>query len=244
MANKRTGEPRGSCGRGRALERGALTQLSAPNLGPPSSRGRVAGPGVGLGCMSREPEGLCSTLQSPLPPIRERTARRRWAGVWGRQECPPQLSLGMPRGRRHLGPCAEPPGSSTLLRVGRASEARESRCPCPGWSISPDGWLVNRLTEHGVRTPGDWLQRSGGAVVSFCCLLPPVKAGGFSGSSAVKNPPATKRMQEVTGSTPGLGRCPEGHGNPRQDSCPEDPQDRGAWRAAVHGIAKSRTRLK
>ena len=35
----------------------------------------------------------------------------------------------------------------------------------------------------------------------------------------------------------------EGNGNPLQSSCLEDPMDRGAWKAAVHGVAKSRTRL-
>ena len=29
-----------------------------------------------------------------------------------------------------------------------------------------------------------------------------------------------------------------GHGNPLQSSCLETPTDRGAWRAAVHGVAK------
>ena len=43
---------------------------------------------------------------------------------------------------------------------------------------------------------------------------------------------------------PGLGRSPgEGHGNPLQHSCLENPMDRGAWWAVVHGMAKSRTRL-
>ena len=37
--------------------------------------------------------------------------------------------------------------------------------------------------------------------------------------------------------------CREGNGNPLQDSCLENPMDRGAWQAAVHGIAKSQTRL-
>ena len=32
-------------------------------------------------------------------------------------------------------------------------------------------------------------------------------------------------------------------GNPHQCSCLENPIDRGAWRAAIHGVAKSRTRL-
>ena len=35
-----------------------------------------------------------------------------------------------------------------------------------------------------------------------------------------------------------------GHGNPLQDSCLENPMDRGAWRAAVCRVAKSQTRLK
>ena len=36
----------------------------------------------------------------------------------------------------------------------------------------------------------------------------------------------------------------EGNGNPLQYSCLENPTDGGAWWAAVHGVAKSRTRLK
>ena len=46
------------------------------------------------------------------------------------------------------------------------------------------------------------------------------------------------------GSIPGLGRSPgEGHGNPPQCSCLENPMGRGAWWATVHGVAKSRTGL-
>ena len=36
----------------------------------------------------------------------------------------------------------------------------------------------------------------------------------------------------------------EGNGNPLQCSCLENPRDRGAWWAAVSGIAQSRTQLK
>ena len=36
----------------------------------------------------------------------------------------------------------------------------------------------------------------------------------------------------------------EGNGNPFQCSCLENPRDRGAWWAAVYGVAQSRTRLK
>ena len=35
----------------------------------------------------------------------------------------------------------------------------------------------------------------------------------------------------------------EGNGNPLQYCCPENPMDGGAWWAAVHGVAKSQTRL-
>ena len=46
------------------------------------------------------------------------------------------------------------------------------------------------------------------------------------------------------GSIPGLGRSPrEGNGNPLQCSCLENPMDGGAWRATVHGVVKSWTRL-
>jgi len=36
----------------------------------------------------------------------------------------------------------------------------------------------------------------------------------------------------------------EGNGNPFQYSCLETLMDRGVWRATVHGVAKSQTRLK
>ena len=46
------------------------------------------------------------------------------------------------------------------------------------------------------------------------------------------------------GSTPGSGTSPgEGNGNPLQYSCLGNPIDRGDWRATVHGVAKSQTRL-
>ena len=42
-----------------------------------------------------------------------------------------------------------------------------------------------------------------------------------------------------------LGPCPgEGNGNPLHYSCLENPLDRGAWWAAVHGVIQSRTWLK
>ena len=47
------------------------------------------------------------------------------------------------------------------------------------------------------------------------------------------------------GSIPGSGRSPgRGYDNLLQHSCLENPMDRGSWQVTVHGIAKSRTRLK
>ena len=44
---------------------------------------------------------------------------------------------------------------------------------------------------------------------------------------------------EDLGSTPGLGRSPgEGNGYPLQYTCLENPIDRGAWQATVHGVAR------
>ena len=57
----------------------------------------------------------------------------------------------------------------------------------------------------------------------------------------VKNPPANAGDVSLI---PGLGRSPgEGNGNPLQYSCLENPVDRVAWQAIVHGVAKDWTRL-
>ena len=61
----------------------------------------------------------------------------------------------------------------------------------------------------------------------------------------VKNTAANAGDIRDAGMTPGSGRSPAGgHGNPLQYSCVEDPMHRGAWRAIVQWVEKSRTRLK
>ena len=65
---------------------------------------------------------------------------------------------------------------------------------------------------------------------------------GFPGSSDSKESACNVGY---LGSIPGLGRFPrEGHGNPLQCSCLENPRDGGAWWAAIYGVAHSRTQLK
>ena len=68
-----------------------------------------------------------------------------------------------------------------------------------------------------------------------------VNTSGFLGGSVVKNPPVNAGY---AGTIHGLGRSlGGGNGNSLQYSCLGNAMDRGAWRAIVHGVAKSRTRL-
>ena len=61
--------------------------------------------------------------------------------------------------------------------------------------------------------------------------------GGSDGKASVYN------VGDL-GLIPGSGRSAgEGNGNPLQYYCLENPMDRGAWQATVHGVAKSWTRL-
>ena len=58
----------------------------------------------------------------------------------------------------------------------------------------------------------------------------------------VKNPPVNAGDIRDIGSLPGSGRCPGGrNGNPLPYSCLKSPLGKGAWQAAVHGVAKSQT---
>ena len=61
----------------------------------------------------------------------------------------------------------------------------------------------------------------------------------------VKNPPANAGdINHVVRSLGQEDPLEERIGNPLQYSCLENPMDRGAWRATVHGVARSQTRLK
>ena len=61
----------------------------------------------------------------------------------------------------------------------------------------------------------------------------------------VKNLPSNAVDLRDAGLIPGSGKSPEvGNGNPLQYSCLENPMDRGAWQATVHGVAQSWTRLR
>ena len=73
----------------------------------------------------------------------------------------------------------------------------------------------------------------------YCHLQ--LSEANFPGGSDGKEPTGA---EGDTGSIPGSGSSSSGeHGNSLQYSCLENPLDRGAWRAAVYSVAKSRTWL-
>ena len=71
------------------------------------------------------------------------------------------------------------------------------------------------------------------------------KNGASQVSLGVKNLPGNSRDMRESSSIPGSVRSHgEGHGNPLQYSCLENPMDRGVWWATVHRVIQSPTRLK
>ena len=73
-------------------------------------------------------------------------------------------------------------------------------------------------------------------MVKWSVVYPPDRGGSESKESACN--------AGDPGSISGMGRFPgEGNGKPLQYSCVENPMDREAWQARVHGVKKSWTRL-
>ena len=86
---------------------------------------------------------------------------------------------------------------------------------------------------------------SRGAVAGSVCVSPSHGICVLGGVSPPPGGPVSKESACHAGDAGlilGLGRPPgAGNGSPLQDSCLETPVDRGAWRAAVHGVAESDT---
>ena len=74
---------------------------------------------------------------------------------------------------------------------------------------------------------------------AFCALMRifHLHPGGSDGKESACN---VGQLGSIPGSGSSLG---EGNGNPLQYSYLENPMDRGAWQATVHGVTKSRTQL-
>ena len=106
------------------------------------------------------------------------------------------------------------------------------------------------LSSQGNPSPGDMaVKKQTNNGISFCRQTVHVIISKLScqcdcpSSASAKDLPAKQKTRDM-GLIPGLGRTPgEGNGNPLQYSCLETSMDRGAWRATVHGVTKSRIPL-
>ena len=115
-------------------------------------------------------------------------------------------------------------------------------CPSPGdlpiWAIEPvcPAWQTDSLSLSHLGSPM-WVLSNKHIFTSIHQASP----GGTSDTE----PTANAGDERDAGSIPGWGRPPVGeHCNPLQYSFLENPMDWGAWRATVHGVAKSQTWLK
>ena len=123
------------------------------------------------------------------------------------------------------------------------------------WKILKEIGIPDHLTcllrnvysgqEATVRTgcgTTDWFQIGKG--VRQSCILSPCLFNLTRASlvaQRVKSQPSMRKTQvQSLGQEDPLG---DGNGTPLQYSCLENPMDRGAWQATVHGVAKSRTQL-
>ena len=132
------------------------------------------------------------------------------------------------------------PGAAGRSRLGACG----SRCPCVG-SASWVPWD----TALSISEPQCLHLKSRGAELVLVALVAGrevwyLLSGASQVALVVKNPSASAGDVRTSGSMPGSGRPPGGgHGNLLQYACLESPMDIGAWRATVHKVAKSWTRL-
>ena len=86
------------------------------------------------------------------------------------------------------------------------------------------------------------------SIFLYFTVFLPFDCGTFQASLValvLNDVPANAEDIRDAGSIAGSGRSPGGGpGSPVQCSCLESPMDRGAWRAVVHRVTKSHTRLK
>ena len=141
------------------------------------------------------------------------------------------------------GPCRrEAQGRAVCTGHPRATQRRACQRSCTPGALGPR-WVYFRMS---ISDPFYHF-----LLKAFICLNSALLLGsdicsyylnrGFPRSSAGKESACSAG---VSGSIPGLGRSPgEGDGTPFQYSGLENPMDRGAWRATVHGVAKSQKRL-
>ena len=120
------------------------------------------------------------------------------------------------------------------------SFSRESSRPRDRTQVSP----IDRQTLYCLSHQGSPTQRRVKTQVRSLASRA-LGSGASQVVLVVKNLPANAGDIRGAGSISGSGRSlGGGHGSPLQYSCLENPMDRGAWQATVHGVTQSWTRLK
>ena len=122
---------------------------------------------------------------------------------------------------------------------------RISRWAQPGrWKWGKCPW-----SQHGGWLHG--LQGTRSVFLACVLILPPFGNNSCGSAAPALDLPCSSDGKESAcsagdlGLIPGSGRSSgEGNGNPLQYSCLENPMDGGAWRATVHRVEKSGTRLR
>ena len=114
-----------------------------------------------------------------------------------------------------------------------AGAHRPSAPLCPSPPTPPHGSGARAHPARSTHRPAGPLRTSEGQLPSITLVMG--TPGGSDGKESACN-------AGDPGSIPGLERSPgEGQGSPLQSSCLENPLDRGAWWATVHGVAESDT---
>ena len=114
---------------------------------------------------------------------------------------------------------------------------QHTRPPCP--SATP-GDSLTLMSIESVMPSNHLIYICMCVCVCVCvCVYIYMQLGASQVALVAMNPLANAGDIRDTGSIPGSGRSlEEGHGNPLQFSCRENPVDRGAWQATVHGVAE------
>ena len=118
--------------------------------------------------------------------------------------------------------------SREKMGISKREEINEEACSLRQWTESLPLWFPI--------IPSSWYFHS-----FYTLYLNPGLLGGTSGNESIYQ----WRRYKKHGFNPESGRSPgEGNGNLLQYSCLENPMDRGAWWAIIHGVTKSWTWLK
>ena len=142
----------------------------------------------------------------------------------------------------HLVQIQSPPDKENLNLQGLKFKHLREELQLASWSQVPISGQTIPNREHGPSISNHYSYRNQGNRALWGQF--PKDWVSLPSGTVVKNLPANVGDTREVGLLSGLGRSlGKGNGNPLQYSCLENPMDRGAWRATVHGVAKSQTWL-